>query len=230
VIGSARSAFNYRRPTGPTLPSAMALYSLNEGAGTTAADTSGNSRTLTRNSTTWTTSGHTGNALTNTTASQGATAGFISPTNTVSISAWVNPLDLTAGGTNFAFGFIDNSSNSDVCVYTQRGDFGTHNVLQGNIRIVGTGLVALNGPALTVGTWAYITMTYDGATALLYKDGSVVASSTATGAIQPGDGFYVAGKNSASFSNTNVVIDDVRVYNPALTAAQVTLAMNTPVT
>ena len=73
-------------------------------------------------------------------------------------------------------------------------------------------------------------MTYDGAMLRLYVNGVLVASTAKTGAIASsanplqfgGDaiyGQYFAGK-----------IDEVRVYNVALSAAQVQTDMNTPVT
>jgi hypothetical protein len=142
--------------------------------------------------------------------------------------AWIKPLDLTSGTSHFATGFIDTGGSTDVAIFTQRADFGTSNVLQGDIRLGGS-LVAIHGPSLTVGTWTHIALTYNGASLVLYQDGSVAQSTSNSGSISTGDAFYVAGWNTASPYDTDVVVDDVRVFNVALTQAEVTAAMNTPV-
>jgi hypothetical protein len=208
--------------------SAMVLYSLNEGSGLTSADSSGNNRTLTLNSASWDASGHTGSALTNTTTNQGARAGFPSTPTAITIMAWVKPLNLTAGTTHFAFGFIDNGSNTSVAIFTQRGDFGTPNVLQGNIRIASS-LKSLTAPALTVGAWTHTALTYNGSVITLYKDGVSAATLSAAGVINTIDLLCIAGGDVNGNYDSDVVVDDVRVYDSALTAGQIVTGMNTPV-
>ena len=89
-------------------------------------------------------------------------------------------------------------------------------------RAFGTSVLALN-------TWTHLAVTYDGAMLRLYVNGLLVASTAKTGAIASsanplqfgGDaiyGQYFAGK-----------IDEVRVYNVALSAAQVQTDMNTAI-
>ena len=89
-------------------------------------------------------------------------------------------------------------------------------------RAFGTSVLALN-------TWTHLAVTYDGAMLRLYVNGVLVASTAKTGAIASsanplqfgGDaiyGQYFAGK-----------IDEVRVYNVALSAAQVQTDMNTAI-
>lgn len=227
MLGSARGVL-MKPGTAPAFPSPIAAYGFSEGSGTTTADSSGNAHTMTLNGTSWDPSGHTGSALTNTTTALGATAAFVAPTATLTLMAWIKPLDLTAGTTHFALGFVDSGGNTDVAIFTERADFGTSNVLQADIRIAGN-LTAVNGSALTVGTWAHVAITFDGTTARLYKDGSLINSVTNGGTVSPGNAFYVAGWNAVSPYDTDVVVDDVRVFNTALTLAQVSAAMTTPV-
>lgn len=218
-----------KAPTGsnPLPGGAMALYNFNENTGTTSADSSGNNRTMTLNSATWAASGHTGSAVTNTTSGAGAQATFTGPSTAITIMAWVKPLDLTAGATRPMFGFVDNGNSTGCAIFAQRSDFGTPNVLQGDIR-TGAALHELVGPAMTVNTWAHVALTYDGATAVLYKDGAVVTSLSTTGNVGQGDQFYVAGWVAGSYT-AQVTVDDVRIYNSALTAGQIVTGMNTPV-
>jgi hypothetical protein len=225
MLGSARSVL-LKYPGEPLPPNPMAIYNLNENTGTTAADSSGNNRTLTLTSATWA-AGHTGSGLTNTTTGVGAKAVFTAPSAAITIMGWVQPLDLTAGTTHIAFGFIDNGNNTGCAIFTQRADFGTSNVLQGNIRIAGT-LRALNASALAVGVWVHLAITYDGSTAILYKDGAPVASVSATGLIGQGDALCVAGGMVTEY-DTDVVVDDIRVYSVALTPEQIVTGMNSPV-
>lgn len=231
MLGSARSVL-MKAPTGsnPLPGGAMALYSFNENTGTTAADTSGNSRTATFGTGgAWAASGHTGSAITNTSTSIGAKAIFTAPATAITIMAWVKPLDLTSGSSHCAFGFFDNGDSTGCAIFTQRGDgFGPANILQGDIRIGGT-LYGLNGSALTVGTWTHLALTYDGTTAILYKDGANIASVSQTGNIGQGDALCFAGGMFDGSFDSDVVIDDARVYNSALTAGQIVTGMNTPV-
>lgn len=224
MIGSVRNALMTQTVA---LPAAMAAYGFSEGSGTTSADSSGNAHTLTLNSTTWGT-GHTGGGLTGTGAILGAKAAFIGPTVAITIMGWVNAPTLTAGTTHTAFGFMDNAGNTDVVIFAQRADFGTPNILQGDIRLNNT-LTPIYGPALTAGVWTHLALTYNGSTITLYKDGVSVGTSPATGAISPGDGFFVAGWSAVTYEASDVTVDDVRVFNSALTAAQVASAMRKPV-
>lgn len=230
MLGSARSVLMKKASSGgEALPgSAMGLYSLNEGSGLTSADSSGNNRTITLNGASWDASGHTGAALTNTTTNQGGRASYGSTPAAMTIMGWIKPLDLTSGTTHFGFGFIDSGDGTSTAIFTQRSDFGTSNVLQGDIRLAGS-LHALNGPALSVGVWTHIAMTYDGANVILYKDGVSVASFAGSGSQNTWDFLCVAGGNSNAQYDSDVVVDDVRVYDSALTPGQITTGMNTPV-
>ena len=209
------------------LPAALATYGFTEGSGTTTADASGNGHTLTLNATTWT-AGHTGSGLTGTGTILGASSTTITaPSTAITAMAWIKPLDLTSGSTRFALGFIDSGGNTDVGIFAQRGDFGTPDVLQCDLRT--SSLNSINGPALTVNTWTHVAITYDGTNFILYKDGSAVNTTSLTGAISPGNGLYVAGWNGINPEATGVVVDDARIFNTALTPAQISACMSTPV-
>jgi len=231
MLGSARSAFNYRPPAGVVLPSAMAAYSFSEGSGTTSADSSGNGHTLTMNTATFTT-GHTGGGITNTAATIGASTNLVPPTAAITMMAWIQALDLTASTSHFAFGFIDSTSGSGrtiAAIYTERADFPPNNVLQCDLRINDT-LSGVSGGAMTLNTWTHCAFTYDGTNIRVYVNGSLITTSgSLPGTITTADKFNVAGWTTTSQYDTDVIIDDVRVFNSALSQAQITLAMNTPV-
>jgi len=120
---------------------------------------------------------------------------------------------------------MQSGGSTDFAIYTQRGDFSTANVLQGDARI-GGGLVAANGAALTVGTWAHLALTFDGTNLKLYKDGSLVTTTVNAGSLANTGTLYVAG--FASAGTGAVTVDDVRYFNTD-ESANITTWMNTPV-
>lgn len=224
MLGSARSVL--MKAPGVTLPPTIAAYGFSEGAGPTAAPT-GAGPTLTLNSATWTT-GHTGNGIMNTTTSPGAGATFTGPSAAITMMAWIQPLDLPAGSTRLAMGIFDTGGNTDVAIFTERGDFGSPNVLQCDLRIGGS-LNAIHGPALTVGVWTHVAITFNGTIARLYVNGSQYTTSSVSGTLSTGDRLAVAGSDPFNTYDSDVIMDDVRLFSTAIDASQISLAMSTPV-
>ena len=74
---------------------------------------------------------------------------------------------------------------------------------------------------LTANTWAFLTETYDGSTLRLYVNGTQVASTAHTGAISTSTNPLQIGGDSIYGQYFAGLIDNVRVYNVALTAAQI---------
>lgn len=205
----------------------VAAYSFDAGSGSTIIADAG-AGTLTVGSGSYTGSGHTGAGFES--IGGGATTGASGTVTAVSgtacsIMGWVKPSTLTAGGVHLAFGAMQSNGNTDFGIWTQRGDFSTSNVLQGDARI-GGGLVAANGAALTAGTWAHVALTFDGTSLKLYKDGSLVTTVANSGSLANTGTLYVAGHASAG--TARVAVDDVRYYSDDQSANIATL-MSTPV-
>lgn len=208
---------------------AVGAWGFGEGSGTTAADATGNGHTLTLADATWEPSGHTGSALTNTTADTGASGTVPAITGAVTLMAWVKPLDLTAGTTKFIAGIMQGGGNTDVALFAQRGSFGTPNVLQADVRINGN-LTACNGTGpLAVGTWTHVAVTYDGSAIRLYRDGVLETVVSTSGSISLGTTFYVAGALTAASVDSDVVVDDTRLDDAALSQATIATLKDTPV-
>jgi hypothetical protein len=90
--------------------------------------------------------------------------------------------------------------------------------------------IAQGATALTANTWVHLASTYDGANLRLYVNGTLVTTTAATGAITVSSGALRIGANSIWAEEAFAgLVDEVRVYNRALTAAEVTSDMNTPV-
>jgi len=202
----------------------VAAYGFNEGTGTTVTDISGNGNSGTISGATWTTSGKYGNALlfngtgALVTINNSAT---LQLSTTMTLEAWVNPSVVSNIWEDVIYKGNDN--------YYLEGTSGN-----GGVPVMGGTLgssdVALNGTgALPANTWTYLAATYDGTTMRLYVNGVQVASRVQTGTIATstnplqigGDSFY-----GQFFQGT---IDEVRIYDVALTAVQIQTDMITPV-
>ncbi len=205
-------------------PNLVAAWGFDEGSGLAARDSSEHNVPLTIDvGLTWVT-GHTGTALSNTGA--GSAHRTWNLTTQITMMGWARPTDLTAGTNRAIMGVwstADSTGATQFAVWAQRGDFGTANVLQGNARING-GLVSIAGSALTVNTWAHVAITYNGSTFKLFLNGTEVASTTNAGTLDTS-----ALNFSVASGPTNVQVDDVRIFNTPLTAAQITAQMNDPV-
>jgi hydrogenase maturation factor HypE len=78
-------------------------------------------------------------------------------------------------------------------------------------------------------TWTHLAATYDGATLLFYVNGVQVSSLAQTGSIVTSSNPLQIGGDSIFGQYFQGTIDEVRVYNGVLTAAQIQADMNTPV-
>src|SRR5262249_22909287 len=93
----------------------------------------------------------------------------------------------------------------------------------------GTTTITSGTSALGVNTWTHLALTYDGATLQLYVNGVQVSSTARTGAISTSTGQLQIGGDSIFGQHFAGIIDEVRVYNIALSAAQIRADMTTPV-
>jgi len=78
------------------------------------------------------------------------------------------------------------------------------------------------------GQWHHLAGTYDGANARLFVDGVLNGSMATTGAISKNTApVYISGNSEKASRLWNGSIDDVRIYNRALTEAEVRLLADT---
>ena len=78
-------------------------------------------------------------------------------------------------------------------------------------------------------TWSHLAVTYDGATMRLYVNGTQVSSQAQTGSITTSTNPLQIGGDSIYGQYFQGMIDEVRIYNVALTPAQIQTDMNTPI-
>ena len=79
------------------------------------------------------------------------------------------------------------------------------------------------------GTWTHLAMTYDGAVLALYRDGTLVSSTFVSGAIATSSGALRIGGNTIWQEPFAGTIDDLRIYDRALTAGEIADDMQRPV-
>jgi hypothetical protein len=88
----------------------------------------------------------------------------------------------------------------------------------------------VNGTAaLPVNTWSHVAGTYDGTTLRLYVNGTQVTSKAVTGSIVSSTGPLRIGGNSIWGEYFRGRIDEVRIYNRALSAPEIQADMGTPI-
>jgi RHS repeat-associated protein len=201
----------------------VAAYGFEEGAGTAVADSSGHANNGTIAGATWT-DGKFGKAL----QFDGTDDNVAIPdsnsldlTTAMSLSAWVK-LDTLNGtwreiiykkrspGRSYDLA-ADSSANKPALVINN-----------------GTTTPATYGPsAFPTAQWAHLAGTWDGTTAKLYVDGTLVKTQAMAGPIAPGsDMLYIGGLGTGYVDGT---IDEARIYNRALSQTEVQADRDTSV-
>ena len=204
--------------------SLVAAYAFNEGAGTTVADISGNGNTGTISGATWTTSGKFGNALTFNGTSAMVTipnAASLNLTSGMTLEAWVYP---TAAPTNWRAVVDKNVDGYYLMASTNVGNRpavgGTWTA--GNQNTIGPSVLAVN-------TWTHLAATFDGAMVRLFVNGVQVATQAQVTPLASSTGTLQIGADSYAGENFAGRIDEVRIYNRALSATEIQIDMATAV-
>jgi glucose/arabinose dehydrogenase/fibronectin type 3 domain-containing protein len=212
--------------TGAASPSPGGLvgaWAFGEGAGTTTADATGNGNVGTLTGASWSTQGRYGSALSfNGTNSvvRVASAASLNVTSAMTLSAWIQPTASQSGWRTImqreADAYFLNASNSSPMRPSGGGTFGGS-------------LDYLSGPtANPVNTWTHVALTYDGTILRLYVNGTQVATAARTGAVQTTTNPLWIGGNNPYGEYFQGLIDEVRVYNRALTQTDIQADMNSP--
>jgi hypothetical protein len=234
LVGSAVSLVVSLGPAPVTPPPAGGLVlalSFDELSGTTALDASGNSlhgtiREATR------VAGRFGGAL-----SFDGSNDWVTVADTTG-----SPLDLTTGMTLEAWVKPETLNGWDTALLKERGtgllSYGLYahdgaplsgGVASpaGYIRVGSADQGVRTTSPIAVGEWSHIAVTYDGATMRLYVNGALVASRAQSGVLAVGNGaLRIGGNNSFAGEFFRGLIDEVRIYNRALSAAEITSDMN----
>ena len=211
-------------PASAQTPGLVAAYAFNEGSGTTVADMSGNNNNGTISAATWTTAGRFGNALVFNGTSARVTvpdAASLQLTTGMTLEAWVFP---TATPTDWR-AIVDKTVDGYyLMASTDKGDGpsagGTW--VGGNQNTYGPSVVEVN-------TWTHLAATFDGETVRLFVNGAEVASQAQTTPLATTTGTLQIGGDSYPNEFFAGRIDEVRIYNRALTEAEIQADMTNPI-
>jgi hypothetical protein len=206
----------------------VAAYSFNEGTGSVASDQSGNGNNGTIENAAWSlgTGRFGGNALLFNGTNARVTINdspSLDLTNGLTLEAWVDPSGATSGW-RAVLVKEDGSLAADYMLYA----YSQYKVPVEGL-LIGTGEKSLGGKTkLPLSTWTHLAATYDGATQRLYVNGQQVASNPQSGPIKTGNGKLRIGGDAVWGEYFSGIIDEVRIYNRALSVGEIADDMYTP--
>ncbi|MBD0378508.1 LamG-like jellyroll fold domain-containing protein [Paenibacillus sedimenti] len=207
--------------------SLKAWYKLDEASGTKAIDASGyGNNALVNGGGSWDTGYNGGQAvsLDGTNGYVSLPNGIVSGNNTFTIAAWVYLNSTSNWSRIFDFG---SGTATTMYLTAQNGQngkirFGIKNNSSAEQKIDGTS-------SLPTGGWHHVGVTLNGATGILYVDGIEVGRNSAM-TIKPSDLGSTTqnwiGRSQFNDPYLNGKVDDFRIYNRAINAAEITKVMN----
>jgi hypothetical protein len=217
----------------PSSTGLVGWWKLDDGAGTSATDSSGNAITLTtQNSPTWTTGGKINGAL----KFDGSTqyADIADPPalrigGSFTLSAWVNFAALPTSGlyANLIDKEATGGTNYQLTVDNNFTTAGLGWILNYNSTGCCDNRVVKYTTPINTATWYHVVAVYDSVaqTESLYVNGAFGASASVAGFPPESNGgpFNIGVQHNGGFwgGYLNATLDDVRVYNRALSASEV---------
>ena len=207
------------------LATLVAAYAFDEGSGTTAYDSSGNHNNGTISNATWTTAGKYGDALSFNGTNAMVTipnAASLDLTTGITLEAWVNPSKVSHAWRDVVY-----KGNDDYWLSATDQASG---VPAAGATLGSADVFTPGKSVLKTNTWTFLTETYNGSALDLYVNGTLVSSLAHTGNIATSTDPLQIGGDSIYGQYFQGTIDEVRVYNEALTATQIQSDMNTAIT
>ena len=216
-------------PVGNTTTGLVGWWKLDDGSGTSAADSSGNGNTGTLfNTPTWTTSGMNNGALTFSATGEHVDAADVASleiSGSWTVATWVNPSALPSAGNTAALLAKYASGPANYLLLINNGyqcaglgwsvgfDSSDHNNHYDCV-----------ASSISVGTWYHVVGVWNSSSSniYLYVNGQLIgtANESETPASGSGSTFQI-GENNGGSSWFNGTLDDVRVYNRALSATDI---------
>ena len=203
----------------------VAAYGFEEGSGTKVVDASGHGNHGTIKGAVRITKGHYGKALSFDGLNDWVTvkhSDSLDLSTGLTLEAWVYPKSLTLGGKTVilkeSFGgavynlYANEDTNRPISSFYD----GSYRVISGSKQ-------------LPANQWTHLVVTYDGAVQRLYVNGVEVARENVNGVIYSSSGKLRIGGNSLWGEFFKGYIDEVRIYNRALTETEVNNNLATPV-
>jgi hypothetical protein len=223
---TARAAVPQTTAKSPTKTGLVGHWTFDEGTGTRANDSSGlgNTGTLV-GSPTWAT-GKLGKALSFNGSNQFIRASVpAARTSVVTVSAWIKPASSMTSRQDFLASGSAALYSTNNWIFSVKGNTG----VTAGLSVLGyspssSADLSTTGAVLTTGAWSHVVFVSDGVTTTIYVNGvSVKSGALSLNAGNTTGEFIGASSNDGVTWNFpfNGSIDDARVYNRALSAAEV---------
>jgi hypothetical protein len=216
---SADSSFATASPPGITA-GRVAAYAFDEGTGLTSADVSGSGNVATLHGASWTGKGRFGKALSFNGKTGYVAAGVtglpgVGDPKTVSCWLYLNAKSSTAQS---VVALANQATRTSV-----RHAYGGSQV--GVLQFDGSWLVAANAPSGR--SWHHFAYTFDGVHNRFYIDGELASSSNIIPGTAPVSSFEI-GRWVDTKGYFKGIVDEVIIYNRALSQEEIRVVMNTP--
>ena len=205
----------------------VGAYSLNEGAGTTAADSSGANNAGTLSGASWTAAGKYGGGLSFDGVNDRiniADAASLDLTNGMTLEAWVKPTAITSDWRTVVL-----KEQTTGLAYALYATDGASRPPAAYINTGGADKSAVGTANLSLNTWTHLATTYDGSSLRLYVNGNLARTLTTSGNVVVSSSPLRIGGNAVWGEWFSGVIDEVRVYNRALTQTEIQTDMGAPI-
>jgi glucose/arabinose dehydrogenase len=209
----------------------VAAYGFNAGAGTSVTDASGNDNTGTIQGANWTPQGKFGGAL-----EFNGTNGYVSVANSLSLdisgseltlSMWINPQPLSGGDSLVLGKFWNATMTSPLYQYGLKLASGREPFFylgtSGGVRSVRM------GSNLTLNQWSHLAVVFGGSQVRFYVNGMLVRTRPLSASIQARGNPLRIGADLVPAQFHKGFLDEVRIYNRALTQTAIQSDMNTAV-
>jgi chitodextrinase len=209
----------------PVPPGLAAAYAFAEGTGSQTSDASGHGLAGTLSGPVWNAAGKYGSALTFDGTNDWVTvadSSWLDVSGGLTLEAWVRP----NGGPSWRTIMLkENGSTLAYALYA-----GASGGTPMGIVLTGGAQQKLSGPsALPANTWTHLALTYNGAQMRLYVNGVERATKAVTGAMPNSSGpLRIGGNNVWTSERFKGELDELRVYNRALTAGEIQADMGAP--
>ncbi len=203
---------------------------MNEGSGTILADWTGKGHTGTLSGAAWTPAGRFGGALSFDGVNDWVTvadAADLDLTTGLTLEAWVYPT--VSGGGSWRNVLIKERTGGEVYNLYANADTNAPTAYVVTAGNPGTALDARGTSALPLDSWSYVTLTYDNTALRLYVNGVQAGSRAVAGPLLTSTGVLRLGGNSIWGEYFAGVLDEVRIYNRALTVSEIQADMNVAV-